>query len=363
MRDKLHWFVLGLVVFGLFAFVFFHLFEIVESQEYFPPSREAQVNEYLALDRWLTREGFFIRVQNAGNIETLKAAREGIIFIQSELFDWDEEAYNYLEKWVEEGGSLVLSLGNNRNWENDEELGPFLDRLGLEADTSRGNAGYIHESETPSFGRNIRFLPPQDESATVMKDENDAIRLVQFSRGWGKITVSSRPRFMTSALLEEEANARLSWYLLSGAGDILFIRGHRPTESIMGRIFQLGNFLVIIISSLVFIVLGFWSVIPLFGVVRGNEERPGKVLAERFLAEGRFLEHFGALDLYRNQYFREIRRRLLKQEQLRDEEIIKRAAFHLGIETSLVEQAIAGGSKKKHFTESIVILKSILERL
>ena len=376
MRKKLLWFCISLGVLGLGAWMFFSVFEVVEDERYFPPSREARLNDYLAMDRWLGAEGHAVRVVTRGNLETLKTAAEGTIFIQSELFDWNEAALEYLEAWVRSGGSLILCLGYYRSWDTDEELGLFLSRLGLEADTSWNTR--VYDPLAPSFGRNIQFIISEGETAgdnltLTLKDPNGFIRLVQYTMGRGKIAVTSRPQFMMTLRLDEEPNARLSWYLLAGDasgrvnGDILFIRGERQGEGIMGRVFQLGNFAVIIISALVLVVVGFWSVIPQFGVIKGIEEKSGKGLTERFLAEGRFLARFGALDTYRNVYFREIRRRLLKRENLRDEEIIPRAAFlfdggNMGIRA--VEQAIAPGPQRKNdFTKSIEILKTILERL
>ena len=372
MRKNFHWFTLGLALFGLITLIFYNLFEIVEDVTYFPPSREAQINEYLALDRWLTREGYKIRVLNTGNINTLKTANEGTILIQPELFNWDIESMDYLEQWVEEGGSLILPISYYRNWSNNEGLTIFMDRLGVEADIafdipqdiSNADHIYLNENDTPSFGRNIRFLAPIDQDAIIFTDENDAIRLLQLSRGNGKITVSSRPRYMTNTFLNEEINARLTWYLLAGAEDILFIRGERQVQSIMGRIFELGNITAIILSAFTLVVLSFWSVIPLFGVVKENEEIPGKALAERFLAEGLFLSRYKALDQYRARYFREIRRRLIKRENLEDEEIIPRAAALAGIDIKLIEQVLNPGIyKKKDFLRSVLIYKAILECL
>jgi hypothetical protein len=373
----------------VFAWIFFNLFEIVEDERRLPPSREAQVNEYLALDRWLRKDGLMVRVETEGDIHTLRSAAEGTILIQSELFDWDTEAIEYLETWVEKGGFLILCLGYYRAWD-DDALGGFLNRLGLEADTSWSDTGFVYYSESdpqnpaeprqsvsevPFFGRNIRFKAPplrideEEETALILKDENDVIRLVQVSRGRGKITVTGRPRFMTSSRLKEEPNARLSWYLLAGEGrDILFIRGERRGQHIMGRIFQLGNFRGVVISAIVLIIVGFWSVVPRFGVVKGNNERKGKTLTERFHAEGEFFKRFGALDVYQTQYFREIRRRLMKKEHLSDEEVLARAVQLLHPrnyeEMREIEQVLLYGPKnKKDFLKSVVIHKTILERI
>jgi hypothetical protein len=350
MRKKILWFALGLAILGLGVWICYTFFEIVEDEEIVFPSREARINEYLALDRWLNRTGHPARVENTGDLKKLKAAREGTILIQADLFEWDEETPSYLESWVSDGGFLILCLGPYENWDNEEILGSFLESLGLE-EGERTRGEYHYDPDEPSYGRNV-FMEPEKEGALVLKDYYDKIRLVQLPWGKGKITVTGLPYFMTSSGLEMEQNARLSWYLLTGNEDkngVYFIRGRREINGLFGQLFQRGNFFFIIVSGIVLIAAGFWAVIPVFGVVKENDERSGKALAERFLAEGRFLKSFGALDSYRDVYVKEIRRRLLRKENLRDEDEI--------------ENRIREAYPVKDFKKSIVILKTILERL
>jgi len=67
-------------------------------------------------------------------------------------------------------------------------------------------------------------------------------------------------------------------------------------------------------------------VIPGFGLVKWDDEKPSRPLRERFLAEGRFLKRYGALDFYSQAYVREIKRCLAMQEGIiGDEESLKRA--------------------------------------
>ena len=249
-------------------------------------------------------------------------------------------------------------------------MGLFLEELGLEALEEPGNSGrYSFYTGSPSYGRNIIFNEPE-EAVLVLKDENDHARLAEFIRGNGTITVTGRPNFMTSYNLDREPNARLCWYLFARPGEdkgIFFIRGERRPEGFLGRFFSRGNFLIIIISAIILIVIGFWTVIPVFGAVRGTGEKEGKVLAERFLAEGHFLNRFNSLDIYRSVYYREIRRRIIKKEHFEDDEIIRQAAYFWakgpeGI--AAVTKAAEGGSQnKRDFFRSIKILKTILERL
>jgi hypothetical protein len=250
------------------------------------------------------------------------------------------------------------------------EFGEELDEL---------SGVWRYDQNFPIYGRNIILKEPEEssleENTLLLKDVYGYVRLMQFQKGSGLVTVTGNPRFMATYNIHDEPDSRLSWYLLAhneniqaGVGStILFIRGESPVESLLGRVFMLGNFGIIIIAGLILIAIGFWSVIPLFGVVRGNEEKTGKLLAERFLAEGRFLKRFGALDQYRYAYFREIRRKFMKHDDLNDEEIIARSANLLmngneGI--SAVKKAVfPGRQKSKEFIESIKTLRTILERI
>ncbi|MDR0475667.1 MAG: hypothetical protein LBH43_18595 [Treponema sp.] len=383
MNKKLIWFVLGLLGLGACVWGFTMIFETAEEEQYFSPSREARANEYLALDRWLTGGGYAVRVVSTGNLQTLKNAAEETILIQSELFNWNAEVFDYLESWVDKGGRLILCLDYYRKWDSDDELGFFLEKLGVEPADDPDNRSYKNNSLYPSFGKNIHFKAPVDEAVLLLKDEDELIRLIQLPHGYGKITVTGRIRFMASSNLDTEANARLSWYLCTGNTDglyapvndkagILFIRGHKRNEGFMGSIFQKGNFAIIIISALILIAIGFWAAIPVFGLVRGGEGSAGKALAERFLAEGLFLRRYKALEHYRAVYFRELRRRIkweeAKEHNLKDEDIIKRAAeIWAGGDTKKAlsaEKALSSRTQsKKNFMESVVILKTILERL
>jgi hypothetical protein len=381
MNKKLLGFIIGLVVIGAALFFLFNYYEIEDYERYFQPSREAQVNEYLALDRWLAAEGHAVRVERNGNLGLLKEAAADIILIQERLFNWNEEAIIYLGSWVEQGGRLILCLDNYRGRYIDSFLQTYLNELGVEfgEELDELSGVWRYDPNFPVYGRNIIFKEPEDpnyeENILFLKDVYGYGRLMQFSRGSGSITVTGNPRFMTSYNISEESDSRLSWYLLAQnaaipAGtepSILFIRGDSPVENLLGRMFMLGNFRIIIIAGLILIIIGFWSFIPLFGVVRGSEEKTGRLLAERFLAEGRFLKRFGALDNYRNTYFREIRRKFMKHENLSDEEIIARSANLLKASNegiTAVEKAVfPGRQKSKNFIESIKTLRTILERI
>ncbi|MDR2618018.1 MAG: DUF4350 domain-containing protein [Treponema sp.] len=377
MRKHLVWFGAGLAILGVIAFVLWSLFEIVPVDTYIDPSREARINEYLALDRWLAGAGRPVRVKDYGNLEALKAASEGTIVIQSALFDWTGEAAEYLLAWIEKGGSLILCLDYSWEWDEDEIQGMFLSNLGFKRGEWPDDLSYYYDAAEPSYGGSIILAPPEDESALALRDYNGLVRLVRLSRGRGNVTVTGEPRFMTSGALRKEQNARLSWRLLAGSPEpegfspgIFFIRGRERIQGLVGRLFQRGNFSALIVSGLALLVIGLWSVIPVFGILKGDDERPGRLLNERFLAEGRFLKRYGALESYRAVYAHEIRRRLAKKEGLRGENEMLRSASDIWAGASgrrdaatVLEALSPGRLGNRDFVKSIGILKTILERL
>ena len=363
MRNKIIGFVISLAVLGLFAFIFNLYFEIAEHEVYTRPSIEAMSNSFLALDRWLLSNDFTIRVENKGDYHVIEDSFEDIIFIQSDNFSWDKESIDLLLHRVEYGATFILSLGFSRHWPEQSVLGEFLGSLGLESFYPEGGYSFTYDSNAPSFARNITFVETETENAyLVLRDAEDYIRLVAFQKGQGKIIIMGRPRFLENYSISSPANARLGWYLFAG-GDtqsdsrsVFFIRGDTDTEGLISGFFQRGNFLIIIIAMFLLIAVGFWAALPVFGIVKENTEGKGKTLSERFLAEGRFYKRYNSLDVYTTLYTREIKRRLNKKESPDDKEIKEFIRGENGKSKSMPKDI-------KHFSKSIVILKTILERL
>jgi hypothetical protein len=379
VRKNLLRFGLGLAVPVLLALIIRSLFEVVPAVKYLEPSREARINEYLALDRWLAVTGHPVRIGDSGDLASLKAAPEGTVVIQSALFDWTGEAAEYLRSWIEKGGSLVLCLDYSWEWDEDRIQGKFLAGLGFGQGERPDGMEYYYDPAEPAYESNIIIDPPAEGEPLILTDYNGLVRVARRSLGRGRIAVSGKPRFMTSQALREEQNARLAWYLLAGDPPepegvfnpgIFFIRGREKVQGLVGRLFRQGNFTVLIISGLVFLFVGFWSVIPGFGVARGDDVYPGRPLRERFLAEGRFLKRWGALDSFRAAYLREIARRLKKREGPNSEEEILRRALEIWEKAAGQRDLAAartalspGRLKDRAFTKSIIILKTIVEGL
>ena len=377
-------FLIGLIVtvavLALLVFVASLFFEISSTTKPVPPSREAETNKYLALDRWLKSMGCPVRVLPYGNRSVISQARERRIFIQSSLFRWTDDAVEYLTRWVEEGGHLFLVIDDY-----DEEffsLLELLEEFGIEAKVGGGLSHYNYDPESPSFDHDITLEVSPAEGVLEMKDWTGLTRLVQVRRGMGRLTVSDWPRFLLSSYLGDAPNARLAWGLFVAGADPqesgplqsgplesgwLFIRGTTRIRGIVGNLFRHGNLAVLAVSVLVLLVVGFWAVIPRFGLVRGDDERPGKPLRERFLAEGRFLKRYGALGSYRDVYVREIKRRLARKEGIStDDEII---GYIKGkkIEEQDMQLFVSALNGKpftySEFPKMITVLKNILERI
>jgi hypothetical protein len=179
----------------------------------------------------------------------------------------------------------------------------------------------VSDTQPADFDKRIDFTAFFDEAdpdteprfpdtVRTLRDEKGVIRLVTVPVGAGQVTVTGRPWFMYSHNLDEEQNARLSWELMGAAGgDVLFIRELvEVAPSFWGRIVERGSLLPLIVSLLLLLTVGFWMLIPVFGVLRENAPQPGKPIRERFLAEGCFLRKYGALATYYKVYIREIQR-------------------------------------------------------
>ncbi|MCL2231734.1 MAG: DUF4350 domain-containing protein [Treponema sp.] len=356
-------------VLALLAFLAWYFLEIYPRQRWNPPSREARVNEYLALDRWLKEMGHSVRLVNSGNLSAVLAAEERQVFIQASLFSWASADAASLAQWVEEGGTLFVALDFQSEWEyrNAAGLLRLLEEFGIQP--SKGSTVPWHrgDPETPAFGHDFSFEVLQDD-ALAIEDRTGITRLVRTERGEGRFIVSGRPRFLHSRFIGDAPNARLAWTLFAAGDerDWLFIRGTTRTQGLLGSLFRHGNFGVLAASALVLLVVGFWAVIPMFGLVRREAERPGKPLRERFIAEGRFLKAYGALGFYRDAYVKEIRRRLAKKEGLStDDELIGHVfKAHGEREARLFAGALGKEPiKYREFLKMITILKTILERI
>jgi len=360
---------------ALLAFAAWSLFETYPIVSRLPPSREARMNEYLAMDLWLSEQGIGVRTESQGDLNLISRAEEGCIFIQASLFSWSFDAAEYLVHWIEEGGTLFLVLDTYSELEEDAILF-MLDEFGIKAEA--GFPSYHDDTDFPDYDRRFFFEVSTGIEALSLKDSGGVIKLAQVARGKGKLIVSGEPDFLKSTNIGNAPNAKLAWALFAygklervshdegpWGNNWLFIRGAARERGLLGSLFRQGNLPVLLVSVLVLIVIGFWAVIPVFGTVRGDMEKPGKPLRDRFLAEALFLKKYGSLGFYIEAYMMEIRRRLtIIGDSSGDIQKLMREVSANPNEENLVTDFLHGRPVRyRDFPRLQKTLKNILERI
>ncbi|MDR1373952.1 MAG: hypothetical protein LBJ24_03175 [Treponema sp.] len=315
-----------LTILGLAAYAFF---EVYPRSKYLFPSKEALYNEYLALDRWLNQTGHPVRVESGIQASSLTEAGEGVVFMQFSFLD--KKLLPELETLTAPGTSLIVSLDESWDGETDaflRSLG-FEGTFGPEAVEKNRAVPRKHSAAGPVFDQQVRFIPlgdpPDREDTLTLADENGIIRLVTVPWASGSITLTGIPYFMLSVNLGNEVNARLAWELTGGRDrenrGVLFFRENWRTpldreeeKGFFAALFSRGRAVPLALSILVLTALGFWMVIPRFGVTGQEDRSAAKPIRERFLAEARFLEKHHALGAYLDVYIQEIRVKLRRRE-------------------------------------------------
>jgi len=301
----------------LLVLIGYVLYSNLEIYEYKVPtglSREARTNNYYAMEQWLKQTGHPVRFENTFNPSKLAAAEERVVMLHSIEGQWDN-ADEFIIPWIEQGGHLIISF--NYHYLDisliDENILNMLFDLGITLE--KGNVGediftekissYEPESEKPipNIGSNITFLCDDKNKISVIKDEYGYARLAEVSIGKGTLTVTGFSSFMYNSFIKEEVNANLAWNLTGARANgensgVLFVRKRNLPNSMLGKIMERGNLLPVGISALLLIVLGFWMVIPIFGLVSVEKQKIARPIRERFLAEIRFLKKYRALDNY-----------------------------------------------------------------
>jgi hypothetical protein len=133
--------------------------------------------------------------------------------------------------------------------------------------------------------------------------------------------------------LNRQPNARLAWELtgeltVENNKGILFVRsgGRYISKSLFGKIMDRGNLIPVIISAALVIFIGFWMVIPVFGLVFYEKQKSSRPIKERFTAEISFLKKYKGLNYYLEVYERELQHgyNYSKEEKYNYNEIINK---------------------------------------
>ncbi|GHT64853.1 hypothetical protein FACS1894110_05380 [Spirochaetia bacterium] len=346
--------------------------EIYQRTRPISPSQAVRANYFYALEKWLTKTGHPVRIDSHGSPFRIIPAKERSVYIQASLFDW-QDAAPILIPWVEEGGSLLISIESSWYDEDETDFVEFLEAVGVQAEIwvpeddetviLRDLDHYVITEN--NFDLDLRFsfsvIKDFGDTPLTLKDKQGIIRLVSIPLGNGSITVTGRPYFMYNDNLESEENARLSWQLTAANVQdehpgVLFVRGRRAVKNLFGKLAERGNPLPPIVSVLVLVCIGFWMVIPGFGILRPENEQRARPIRDRFSAETRFLKKYHALEGYLEVYLREIK------YKCRDRELDPRDKYLRDIYPLITEIENSLGEKKNLKHSEIIRILKILEK-
>jgi len=377
MREYAIPFFLVITALAIVAILIYNSFEIYETTAYQNPSRQAQANEFLAMEQWLNKTGHTVRVISYADSSTIISAREKTVLIMLSSFNWQSDTYFQLEHWLENGGNLIVCLDIPERHARESGLFAVFSRLGIGANFNESETRRIHfysnDDDFPTFSDFIDFtITHTGRETEVIADAYGKIRLIRIPKKNGSITFTGSPVFMESNNLKNEKNALLTWHL-TGAQDIekkglLFVNKTETTHSFFGKLAERGNFSPLFISLFALIIIGFWMVIPVFGILTGDEERPGKSMRERFLAEARFLKKYKGLGSYLETYYLSLKQRFRRQygEIIDDESaFFSRLADICDLNIKDVAEALrpSGRLTNREFIKHIYTIETIMERL
>jgi hypothetical protein len=298
-----------ILFFALLGLLAYNKLEIYSQTRFTLPSREALANNYFAMERWLNETGRPVRIETRYNPAKIAATEEKVVVALSSACQW-ENADAVIRPWIEQGGYIVISVDYDEDALEINFL-EFLSSFGIGIIEIDDNENYYGES-IPDFYNDIFFTVDNEDKVFTINDNHGNARLVEIPLGEGALTVISRPRFMYNTSLNRNANARLSWDLTGartggdGAG-VLFIRDKYIPKALFGKIMEKGNLIPVCFSAFLLIFLGFWMVIPVFGLVFYEKQKTSRPIRERFTAEIRFLKKYGALNNYLEVYERELK--------------------------------------------------------
>jgi len=317
--------VLVLSSLGLLAY---NIFEIRPHRKMNYPSWEVSNNNFYALEQWLKQTDRTIRYLNHLSPSKINDISEKVIITNSWAVDWDDT--KNLLPWIEQGGYLVIHMDRHRL---NKDVTNFLSGLGITLIKNSGTeAGPDTKVIYPDHDKLISFKLIETNNTYTVKDNMSFIRLAEVPVGNGAVVVTGRPFFMYNNNIGEEVNAHLSWKITGAQTEendgILFIRSVRDNvhaRAFFGTILRRGNVIPIVVSAVILIFVGFWSVIPLFGLVTAEKQRNSRPIRDRFIAEIYFLKKTQTLDYYLDVYEREhkIETNTENKKRYRYKELIK----------------------------------------
>jgi hypothetical protein len=286
-----------ILILALLALLAYSNLEIFDKKEYKLPSREVRTNNFYAMEKWLKETGHNVRIEKQCTPEIISKIPETAAVVFAAACEW-EDAEIFLNPWIEQGNSLVICLDYNNKKEMDFNLLEYLSGFGIETEM---NFEISRGEDVPDFDFDINFTIENETEMFTIKDTNGRIALAEVYPGKGTLTVTGYPVFMQNRYLDKETNARLSWHLTGERAQnkgVFFVRERQTVNSIVGKIIERGNLVPLGISIFLIIFVGFWMVIPVFGLVFEEKQKNSRPIRERFAAEINFLKKYKSLDYY-----------------------------------------------------------------
>jgi hypothetical protein len=291
---------------ALMALVAYNNLEIFEKKKYSQPSREILVNKFYTMEKWLKETGHPVRIEKRCSPEIISKIPETAAVVFAVASRW-ENADKFLIPWIERGNSLVICMDYYSIEEKDINLYEFLSGFGISTEiVSELNWG----EDIPDFSDYMYFTIENDSEIFTIKDVDGHIALVEVYPGKGTLTLITYPVFMQNMYISKEKNARLAWELTGKRAEgenkgVFFVRERQTVNSMFGKIMERGNLVPLGISIFLIIVLGFWMVIPVFGLVFEEKQKSSRPIRERLAAEISFFKKYKSLDYYLEIYERE----------------------------------------------------------
>jgi hypothetical protein len=299
------------LLFALLALIAYNNFEIYQEKVPASPVREVYINPYYALEQWLNKTGHPVRIEKGWRSAEITGIPENVAVVHATAYNYSwANAEELILPWIEKGNSLLICLDYYDLEDIDENLLEFLSGLGIEKVEITNFSNDFKEENIPDFSWYFHFLINEDADIFTVRDNKGYARLAELSLGEGKLVITGFPLFMYNVYLKNEINAAIAWKLTGaratgGNMGVLFIQERQIAKSIFGKIMERGNLLPVIFSVLFVIILGFWMVIPVFGIVLEEKQKNSRSIRERFAAEISFLKKYKALDYYLDIYKRE----------------------------------------------------------
>jgi hypothetical protein len=325
---------------------------------------EARLNPYLGAQRYLEAKGWSVESSRTwSNYDS----ETSVIFMPGSFLQTKGMAMRVLE-WVQEGGTLVLTIQGGEPGRNDftsPSSGPVAgkgDFTGLddvfelfgvevasqvnpakEVDQVTEDGHLAREWEVSRTTREFGGLALEFEGRTVLRIEDGVpwvpeagggSRVVEGGYGLGSVIFLAHARPLRSPYLARADHAHFLEFLAgrSGPGELVFLYG--STTSFFGLLWKEGR--MVVIAGLCALVAWLWMRIPRFGpILRDREVKPQKY-GESLTTSARFLWRVGKIAAL----IRPLRERIEQQSEGDPESLYDRLAGESGMSRDEVKETL-----------------------